>query len=86
MRTSALYVDLDDDGRTWNRPSFSRAKAYDVICGAVNDYAGQHDPVRLEMIEGKFPPIATARTAIVAELNLPSPRWPADVHAARQTA
>ena len=87
MRTSALYVDLDDDGTTWNRPStLSRTKAYDIISGAVNDYAGQHDPVRIGIIEEKFQAMAAARTAIGAELNLPCPRWPTDVRAAQQTA
>ena len=87
MRTSALYVDLDDDGSTWNRPStLSRAKAYEVICGAVNDYAGQYDPVRIGIVEEEFPPMAAARTAISSQLNLVSPRWPSEVQAARQTA
>ena len=87
MRTSALYVDLDDDGTTWNRPSaLSRARAYDVISGAVNDYAGQYDPVRIGMIEEEFPPMAAARTAIAAQFELPAPRQPSLAQAAQQTA
>jgi AbiV family abortive infection protein len=87
MRMSALYVDFDDDGVSWKRPShFSRAKAYDVICGAVNDYAGQYDPGRIAIIEEGFPPMAAVRTAISHELNLPSPRWPTDLRAAQRTA
>jgi len=87
MRTTALYVDLDDDGTTWKRPStlISRAGAYDVISGAVNDYAGQCDPVRIGMIEKEFPPMAAARTAIAAQFELPAPRQPSLAQAAEKT-
>lgn len=87
MRTSALYVDLDDDGVTWNRPStLSRTKACDIISGAVNDYIGQHDRVRIEIIEEDFPPMAAARTALGAQFELPAPRQPSSAQAAQQTA
>ena len=86
MRMASLYVDLSDDGVTWNRPSaLSPIRAYNLISGAVNDYAGQWDPVRIEIIEKEFPPIAAARADIGADLDLPSPRQPSGVHAA-QTA
>jgi AbiV family abortive infection protein len=77
MRESALYVDLDNSGTRWVRPSaLDRARCYDEICGAVNDYAGQYDPVRIEIVEQEFSEMAAARKAMSPQFDLPAPRWP----------
>ncbi len=43
-RCESLYVDLDESGTTWSRPQdLDRARVYNDICDAVNDYSGELD-------------------------------------------
>jgi len=77
MREAALYVDLDDAGTHWLRPSMlDGAHCYEEICGAVNDYAGRYDRFENGDLERDFPEMAAARKGMHSKVALPVPRWP----------
>lgn len=52
-RKRALYVDLDDSGSTWKRPSeISEGECKKLLNDAANDYAGQRDRMSPELLRG----------------------------------
>ena len=77
MRESALYVDLDATGTAWLRPStLNSAQCLDEITDAVNDYAGERDRLRDEVLDLDFPEMVAARANMDPKVMLPEPRWP----------
>lgn len=77
MRERALYVDLGESGTAWLRPStVDSARCLDEIYGAANDYAGEYDKLRDDVIDADFPEMAAARAGMNPNLTLPEPRWP----------
>jgi AbiV family abortive infection protein len=77
MRESALYVDLDATGTAWLRPStLDSAQCLNEITDAVNDYAGEPDRLRDEVLDVDFPEMAAARAKMNPKVILPEPRWP----------
>jgi AbiV family abortive infection protein len=77
-RVRGLYVDLDESGTSWIRPaSLSAQVVRDDISDAVNDYAGELDRLRNDVIEKDFPEMAAARERMNPIPVLPAPSWPA---------
>ena len=59
-------------GNSWTRPvELTVADVREQIGDAVNDYAGERDRLRAEVIEGDFPKMAAARAKMQQPL-LPS--------------
>jgi AbiV family abortive infection protein len=76
LRTRAFYVDLQESG-AWYRPcDIARQDAKNEIIDAVNDYAGERDRLRLEVLKDDFPEMADALETISPRVSLPLPRWP----------
>jgi AbiV family abortive infection protein len=77
MRERALYVDLDATGIAWLRPAtLDSACCLDELTDAVNDYAGERDRLRDEVLDLDFPEMAAARASMAPKVDLPKPRWP----------
>jgi AbiV family abortive infection protein len=77
MRERALYVDLDATGIAWLRPAtLDNARCFDELTDAVNDYAGERDRLRDEVLDLDFPEMAAARASMAPKVELPEPRWP----------
>ncbi|HWO01246.1 MAG TPA: AbiV family abortive infection protein [Blastocatellia bacterium] len=77
MRTSSLYVDLNDTGRGWRRPCVLDVSiAVNEITDAVNDYAVERDRLRDEVLAEDYPEMAAALASMQSKVTLPAPRWP----------
>jgi hypothetical protein len=77
VRTGALYVDLDEAGFGWLRPSTrDSSEALNEIVDAVNDYAAERDRLRDEVLKDDYPEMARARLSMSVAITLPEPRWP----------
>jgi AbiV family abortive infection protein len=86
LRMRCFYIDLPPSGERWERPSeIGWQVAKDEICYAVNDYAGERDRLRDEVIESDEPNMAAVRLTMNPYPNLLPPRWP-DALANRQAA
>jgi len=73
-----LYVDLDYSCTSWIRPASLSAQAVrDHIVDAVNDYAGELDQLRHDVIEQDFPEMAAASARMNPIPVLPGSSWPA---------
>ena len=76
-RMRALYVDLDDSGSTWSRPSeVLQGECKKLLNDAANDYAGQLDRMNPNRLRG----MGDARLADALEgwgdrPELPGPAW-----------
>ena len=76
-RVQGLYVDLDVSGTSWIRPaSLSAQNVRDHMGDAMNDYAGELDRLRNDVIEQGFPEMAAARATMNPIPVLPAPCWP----------
>jgi len=77
-RMRALYVDLQDSGSAWSRPSeVSRDDAKKLLSDAANDYAGQRDRLNPDLLRGLGDPkLAGALEALHERPALPEPVWP----------
>jgi len=78
IRKSALYVDLNESGTNWNRPrEMGQADAYKCLADAANDYAGQIDRLRPDLLRAleEFK-LATALDEWPERPALPNPVWP----------
>ena len=77
MRERTLYVDLDETGKGWLRPSdFDSRRAFEEIIDAVNDYAAERDRVRDDVIDQDYPEMAAARANMRPKAVLPKPARP----------
>ena len=77
-RVQGLYVGINYSGTSWIRPaSLSPQAVKDHIVDAVNDYAGELDRLRNDVIEQDFPEMAAARARMNPIPVLPAPSWPA---------
>jgi AbiV family abortive infection protein len=75
-RMQALYVDLNDAGTDWSRPSeIPKAEAEKLLSDAANDYAVQRDKILNPLREGK-PELDEALQAWPDRPELPGPEWP----------
>ncbi len=76
-RMRALYVDLEDSGSTWNRPSaVSQDECKKLLNDAANDYAGQRDRMNPELLRGiGEPKLADALEGWRDRPELPGPAW-----------
>ncbi len=76
-RMRALYVDLDDSGSTWVRPSnISQEEAKKLLNDSANDYAGQRDRMGLELLRGMGDSkLADALEGWPDRPKLPEPAW-----------
>lgn len=77
-RMRAFYVDLNELGSDWTRPSdISAREAIDCIFDATNDYAVQRDRfITPGVLEGDEADFAAALAAWPDCPELPSPMWP----------
>src|SRR5437870_6122269 len=77
-RMRALYVDLQDSGSDWSRPSeVSRDDAKKLLSDAANDYAGQRDRLNPDLLGALGDPkLADALEAWHERPVLPEPVWP----------
>jgi AbiV family abortive infection protein len=77
IRIGGLYVELNDEGSGWLRPSTrDLSEASNEIVDAVNDYAAERDRLREEVLEEDRPEMARARASMPLEIKLPEPCWP----------
>ena len=77
LREAALYVDLDSSGAKWSRPcAVTSTDARSHIEDAVGDYAIERDALRDDVIEGDFPKMAKARSAMTPAPILLEATWP----------
>jgi hypothetical protein len=77
LRMRAFYVDMKPTADGWLRPSeITRQEALDAISDAVNDYSGERDRLRDEVIESRFPEMAATRRGMDPRPLLIPPRWP----------
>ena len=76
-RMRALYVDLEDSGSAWNRPSeVSQNECKRLLNDAVNDYAGQMHRMNPDSLrEMEEPKLADALEGWPDRPELPGPRW-----------
>jgi AbiV family abortive infection protein len=76
-RTRTLYVDLQDSGADWSRPSqVSREESKKFVNDAANDYAGQRDRIRPDLLRAIGDPrLADALEAWWGRPELPAPVW-----------
>ncbi|SRR6266852_6234338 len=76
-RMRSLYVDLEDSGSTWNRPSaVSQDECKKLLNDAANDYAGQRDRMNPELLRGiGEPKLADALEGWRDRPELPGPAW-----------
>lgn len=77
-RMQALYVDLNECGTDWNRPScFPQDQAKKLLGDAANDYAGQRERVTPDLLRAlDQPELAKAIEAWDERSKLPPPIWP----------
>jgi len=77
-RIRALYVDLKDSGADWNRPSdFTQGESKKLLGDAANDYAGQWDRLRLDLLRAMGDSkLAEALEGWDQRPDLPPPVWP----------
>jgi AbiV family abortive infection protein len=77
-RIRALYVDLQDSGSDWSRPSeVSRDDAKKLLSDAANDYAGQRNRLNPDLVRALGDPkLADALEAWHERPALPEPVWP----------
>lgn len=76
-RMKALYVDLNDSGTGWNRPSeLAMVDAKNCLMDIANDYAGQVDRLRIEMVRALDTRLAEALDSWKERPSLPPPVWP----------
>jgi AbiV family abortive infection protein len=81
IRMGGLYVDLNESGSAWLRPSIrDSSEALSEIVDSVNDYAAERDRLRDEVLEEDYPDMARARLNMPSEVTLPEPRWPRNVN------
>jgi hypothetical protein len=73
----ALYVDLRDSGSDWGRPSqVSRDESRKLLNDAANEYAGQWDRIRPDLLRATGDPrLADALEAWRERPELPAPAW-----------
>jgi hypothetical protein len=74
----ALYVDLQNSGADWSRPSqISQERAKKLLRDGANDYAGQSDRLRPDLLRamGKAK-LADTLEAWAGRPRLPEPEWP----------
>jgi AbiV family abortive infection protein len=77
LRTSSLYVDINDTGLGWQRPCVLDVSiALSEITDAVNDYATERDRFRDEVLAEDYPEMALALASMKSKVTLPAPRWP----------
>ncbi len=77
IRIRGLYVDLNESGSGWLRPSTrDSAEALNEIVDSVNDYAAERDRLRDEVLEDDYPEMARARLSMPSEVILLAPLWP----------
>jgi AbiV family abortive infection protein len=76
-RMRAVYVDLDDSGSAWSRPSeMSQGECKKLINDAANDYVGQLDRMNLDRLRGMGEPkLADALEGWRDRPELPGPAW-----------
>ncbi|SRR6266568_1063934 len=76
-RVRALYVDLVDSGSAWNRPSeVSLEECKKLLNDAVNDYAGQVDRTKPDLLRGTGDTkLADALEAWGRRPELPGSEW-----------
>ena len=77
-RIGALYVDLQASGSDWSRPSeVSRDDAKKLLSDAANDYAGQRDRLKPDLLRGLGDPkLADTLESWHERPTLPEPVWP----------
>lgn len=78
IRKSALYVDLNESGTKWNRPrEMGQDSAYKYLSDTANDYAGQIDRLRPDLLRAleEFK-LAIALDEWPERPELPNPVWP----------
>jgi AbiV family abortive infection protein len=75
LRMRGLYVDLRDDGRSWDRPNtVDPEKARNEINEAVNDYTGRYGNLQEpDVLESVFPELARAQKTMNPKPELPPP-------------
>ena len=78
LRMNALYVDLNESGSDWSKPKEIRqADAYKCLADAANDYAGQVDRLRPDLLRAlEELELATALDGWPERPELPNPVWP----------
>ncbi len=76
-RMRALYVDLDDSGSTWGRPSeVSEGECKKLLNDAANDYAGQMRRMNPDSLRGMGDTkLADALEGWPDRPKLPEPAW-----------
>jgi AbiV family abortive infection protein len=76
MRMQTLYVDLNDTGTDWSRPTgIHNADVERLLSDAANDYAVQRDKILNPLREGK-PELDEALQAWPDRPELPGSEWP----------
>ncbi len=77
-RMQALYVDLQDSGLDWSRPSeLSQDNAKKLLTDVANDYAVQRSNLDLDLLRGLGDPKLTGALEAWQERSaLPEPVWP----------
>jgi AbiV family abortive infection protein len=81
IRTGALYVDLNESGSGWLRPSTrDSSETLDEIVDGVNDYAAELDRLRDDVLKDDYPEMARARLSMPTQITLPEPRWPKNIN------
>ncbi len=77
-RMKAMYVDINEAGTDWNRPSaMSESEATNCLIDALNDYSVKADRLRqLDMLKVIDAALATAIGGWPERPSLPSPTWP----------
>ena len=77
-RMRSLYVDLNEAGSDWSRPSLiGEAEARTTVLDAVNDYSVQRDRLTTPgILAAVDPPLAMAFETWGGQPDLPEVRWP----------
>ncbi len=77
LRMRAFYISLEPSGTRWQRPSeIPHDQARDEVFDAVNDYAGERDRLRAEVLREDFPEISDALEGMDPPPRLSQPVWP----------
>jgi AbiV family abortive infection protein len=76
MRMKAMYVDLDEAGTSWSRPSNITTNAHEIINHLAGDYAGQRDRLQPELLDPVDPKLAEALRQWPERPALLEPAWP----------
>ena len=75
---AGLYVDLDDTGLNWKRPTeqVTRAEAKKLLADSANDYAGQYDRMtNLALLQELDPDLSRALKAWKQRGKVPRPAF-----------